>query len=374
MGEHLTDGGSIIENAVGDCPEVKVRVGGVDVGCLIDTGAEVSTITESFYKEFLAQGREVIDVTSYIRISASQGLEIPYVGYVELQLTAFSHKFEGLGFLIVKDPVSTPIQARKKRVPGVLGSNVLRDMRKGLVTKYGEKFAELLSSKSVKDSEVTLLHALQIYRPSVLSQEAVADTVVDKGQVRLVGSGPTLIPARTIRVLEGSVKPAAGLPYNALVERVEASLAELPSGVTVGAAVVTVGGKGRMPIQVANFSTKDVYLNPRTPVAAVSTFQLEPPTFDFVAVEEGHVHVRKTGSSDAVRQNDAVDAILNRMDVGDLTDPQRESLQRVVEGYQSTFSKNDDDLGFCDLVEHKIVTADERPIKIPHRRVLPHQW
>ena len=46
------DGGSIIENAVGDCPEVKVSVGGVDVGCLIDTGAEVSTITESFYKEF----------------------------------------------------------------------------------------------------------------------------------------------------------------------------------------------------------------------------------------------------------------------------------------------------------------------------------
>ncbi|KAL9967435.1 hypothetical protein ACROYT_G025657 [Oculina patagonica] len=44
-----------IENAVGECPEVKVRVGGVDVGCLIDTGAEVSTIMESFYKEFLAR-------------------------------------------------------------------------------------------------------------------------------------------------------------------------------------------------------------------------------------------------------------------------------------------------------------------------------
>ena len=373
MGEHLTDGGSIIENAVGDCPEVKVGVGGVDVGCLIDTGAEVSTITESFYKEFLAQGREVIDVTSYIRISASQGLEIPYVGYVELQLTAFSHKFEGLGFLIVKDPVSTPIQARKKRVPGVLGSNVLRDMRKSLVEKYGGNFAELLSSKSVTDSEVRLLHALQIYRPSVLSQEAVADTVIDRGQVRLVGSGPTLIPARTIRVLEGSVKPAASLPYNALVERVEASLAELPSGVTVGAAVVTVGSKGRIPVQVANFSSKDVYLNPRTPVAAVSTFQLEP-TFEFVAVEEGHVHLRETGSNDVVRQNDAVDVILNRMDVGDLTGPQRDSLQKIIGKYQSTFSKDDDDLGFCDLVEHKIVTTDERPIKIPHRRIPPHQW
>ena len=184
------DGGSIIENAVGDCPEVKVKVGGVDVGCLIDTGAEVSTITESFYKEFLAQGSEVIDVTSYIRISASQGLEIPYVGYVELQLTALSHTFEGLGFLIVKDPMSTPVQVRKKRVPGVLGSNVLRDMRKSLITKYGEKFAELLLS--VGDSEVMLLHVLQIYKPLVLSQETMEDTVVDKGQVCLVGSGPAL--------------------------------------------------------------------------------------------------------------------------------------------------------------------------------------
>ena len=124
VGEYSTYGGSIIENAVGNCPEVKVKLGGVDVGCLIDTGAEVSTITESFYKEFLAQGREVIDATSYIKISASQGLEIPYIGYV--QLTALSHTFNGLGFLIVKDPVSTPIQLRKEKVLGVLGSNVVR--------------------------------------------------------------------------------------------------------------------------------------------------------------------------------------------------------------------------------------------------------
>ena len=152
--------------------------------------------------------------------------------------------------------------------------------------------------------------------------------------------------------------------------RVEASLAELPSGVTVGAVVVTVGSKGRIPVQVANFSSKDVYLNPRTPVAAVSTFQLEP-TFEFVAVEEGHVHVRETGTNDLVRKNDAVDVIPNRMDMGDLPGLQRDSLQKVIGKYQSTFSKDDDDLGFCDLVEHKIVTTDERPIKISHRRV-PH--
>lgn len=48
VGEHLMDGGSIIEDAVRDCSEVKVSVEGVGVGCLIDTGTEASTITESF--------------------------------------------------------------------------------------------------------------------------------------------------------------------------------------------------------------------------------------------------------------------------------------------------------------------------------------
>lgn len=105
VGEYLMDGGLIIENVLGDCLEVKVREGGVDVGCLIDIGEEVLIIMESFYKEFLVQGREVIDVIFYIRILVFQGLEIFYVDYVEFQLIVFFYKFEGLGFLIVKDLV-----------------------------------------------------------------------------------------------------------------------------------------------------------------------------------------------------------------------------------------------------------------------------
>lgn len=54
VGEHSTSGDSIIENAVAHCPEVKVKLEGVGVGYLSDTGCEVPTTTESFYKAFLA--------------------------------------------------------------------------------------------------------------------------------------------------------------------------------------------------------------------------------------------------------------------------------------------------------------------------------
>ena len=95
----------------------------MDVACLIDTGAEVSTITESFFMKHLSERREVINVLSYIRISASQGLEIPYIGYVELQLTVLTNTFKGMGFLVVKDPVSSSVGERKKRVPGILSDS-----------------------------------------------------------------------------------------------------------------------------------------------------------------------------------------------------------------------------------------------------------
>ena len=62
------------------------------------------------------------------------------------------------------------------------------------------------------------------------------------------------------------------------------------------------------------------------------------------------------------------------MDIGELTQPQYEQLKQTIVKYQATFSKDDDDIGLCKLVEHKIDLIDERPIKIPHRRVPPHQW
>ena len=73
--------------------------------------------------------------------------------------------------MIVQDSVSTPIQVRKERVPGVLGSNVLRDMRKCLVSRYGEDFAESSPLTLARSGEGFLLHALQMYKSPVMSQE-----------------------------------------------------------------------------------------------------------------------------------------------------------------------------------------------------------
>ena len=52
------DMSTVYEKAVGECPVATVRLGGVDVPCLLDSGSEVSTITEEFFNEhFRPQGK-----------------------------------------------------------------------------------------------------------------------------------------------------------------------------------------------------------------------------------------------------------------------------------------------------------------------------
>ena len=39
-----------MERAVAACPEVEVLFQGIPINCLIDTGSQVTTITESFFR------------------------------------------------------------------------------------------------------------------------------------------------------------------------------------------------------------------------------------------------------------------------------------------------------------------------------------
>lgn len=40
-----------LKNAPGKCPEVDIQMDGVPLRCLLDTGSNVITLTESFFRE-----------------------------------------------------------------------------------------------------------------------------------------------------------------------------------------------------------------------------------------------------------------------------------------------------------------------------------
>lgn len=66
-----------IKNAAEDSPTTIVEINGQPIKCLLDTGAEVSTISEMFYKQFLHQ-KDITDTRKFLRLSAANKIQLLY--------------------------------------------------------------------------------------------------------------------------------------------------------------------------------------------------------------------------------------------------------------------------------------------------------
>ncbi|CAB3992256.1 Retrovirus-related Pol poly from transposon 297 [Paramuricea clavata] len=141
VGGEGADSHSIPERIIGKCPVAVVNIGGVSVSCLLDSGSEVSTITEEFFNTHLKpKGQELLSTSGWLKLTATNGLEIPYLGYFELDIEAFGLNVPRRGILVVKDSANDAMRARKRDVPGLLGMNVLCEMGQVLAKFEGTEF------------------------------------------------------------------------------------------------------------------------------------------------------------------------------------------------------------------------------------------
>ena len=67
----------VLQRAVGRCPVVMVSIEGVPCQCLIDTGSEISTVAEAFFRNFLQSQPRLHDVKKWMRVTGAKHLEIP---------------------------------------------------------------------------------------------------------------------------------------------------------------------------------------------------------------------------------------------------------------------------------------------------------
>lgn len=77
----------------------------------------------------LAKKKELTDVTKWMKVTGANELDIPYIGYVEVQVEVANQKIAGVGVLVVKDPTDQYGISRKEKVPGILGSKFFEIMR-----------------------------------------------------------------------------------------------------------------------------------------------------------------------------------------------------------------------------------------------------
>ncbi len=140
---------------VSSCPHLSVLFGGAPIPCLIDTGSMVTTLTEScFRKYFDPLGREGLKPCQWLQLWAANGLEIQYIGYVELDIELCGSLVPKCGVLVVADPPG----GLCAQVPGVLGINVIRRCYQELFGQHGHALFRL---PAVSQAPNVMVQALQ---------------------------------------------------------------------------------------------------------------------------------------------------------------------------------------------------------------------
>lgn len=173
-------------------------IDGVEVRCLLDTGDQVSPMTESFFKQHFVN-KSLMDVESCLRVYAANGQDIPFVGYIETDLKLFGRIFEGMGFLVARDVIGN-MARRKQDVPVVIGSNILRTVKDSCVDIPKPKQWEVI---------------LALYEEISVSKLERDKTVCT---VKVAGRRPVLIPAQSITTITCSARPAEDVSFTGLVE------------------------------------------------------------------------------------------------------------------------------------------------------------
>lgn len=347
---------SVFNKAVGRCPEIEILINNVNTKCLIDTGSQVSTITESYFRKYFPS-EVLVDISELLHLSGAQGLSVPYIGFVEIPVVVLNQEFKA-GFLVTKDPSGTPMAERKKRVPGLIGSNVFRQLSESLKLQLGDTYIQQLLTQGNQWA-----HVLALYEETTTSQSCDGKVC----EVRVAGSQPVLLPGRSAIVVECTVKPAAaGDCYVAMVEPYEDSGTHLQNGLLLCPTLVTVKDCGKVSTQIINFAAHDIYMQPRTPVAVLRHVDTDMDSANAMTVSQEQQFVTNVDSLDSLMEEFDLDPAVSK--------PDEEKLRAMFMKHKEVFSTDDDDLGFCDKISHTIPLTDDVPVKVPHRRIPPHMW
>jgi hypothetical protein len=111
--------GSIPDGLVGSANEVDLVVDDIPVKALLDTGATVSMISESFYKSHLAH-IPIEPLYDLLDIESATGDSLPYVGYIDVTIATKGSGADSMAGILLIFP-STRYSAR---VPVLLGTNI----------------------------------------------------------------------------------------------------------------------------------------------------------------------------------------------------------------------------------------------------------
>ena len=325
---------------IGESTETDTLIFQIKAKALIDTGSTVSTISKSFYDDYL-QANPINPLDDFVNIECADGNSLSYLGYIETEIQPIgipNCTHIPCLFLIVPDSNYT------KTVPILLGTNVINLFLNKTQYQYGEKFLQetalqtpwFLAFRSLQLREKALIK--QNFRLAIVkSAEHQTITISPNSQVVINGFADRKIPYHTTCALLQSTK-----------------YSRIPTDLDIEPSVVKFDFKENevIPVTISNLTTRTVTINPKAVVC-----ELHPVSI---------IHQSQQLQHDLVSHLQEINISKDNM-----TSSQMSEIQNLLETYQDIFSKRETDIGFNNTIKHRIELLDEEPFKQRTRRIPP---
>lgn len=317
----------------------QVTIQGKEFSCLLDTGSQVTTVTKSFYDEYLHE-QQIKPLYNLLEVEGANGQSVPYLGYVEVTIT-FPKQFLGAEYEVPTLALVVP-NSGTSGYQILVGTNTL-DVAYGMCREKSPA-----SYHPVPNGYRMVLKVLQ------LRQEQSHDSNI--GLVRMQGRDRKLIPAGGTVVLEGvaSVKEFH-TERSAIMEYPSSS--SLPGGLLVKPCLIDL--PGRLPVVVSNESEHDIIIPAKSVIAELSAMQVILS------------HKQSVTNSSEPEPSKATNLTF---DFGESPVPPewKDRITRKLNSMPEVFAQNDTDFGRTDKVKHHIKLSDETPFKLRARPIHPH--
>lgn len=321
-----------------------IKIGGKEINCLLDTGSQVTTIPLSLYKSHLST-RPMKSLNDLLEVEGANGQAVPYLGYVELNLT-FPKEFLGIETevptlaLVVPDMTNTP--------QILIGTN-------SLDTLYSSYTQENAGSP-----QASFYGYRAVLKTLKIRQEQACNG--NLGRVKVKGNTPEVVPAGSTVVLEGLIH-VTGSHTEKWVIIEPPSESSLPSGLLVASSLHTLPDKRpcHLPVLIRNETQSDIVIPPRTVLAEIHSIQR-------VVGKEPSANLRK--STDQVTE-----LVRPKMEFDFDNSPVplkwKDRITELLNSMPEVFAQNDLDYGHTDDVKHHIKLCDETPFKHRARPIHP---
>ena len=342
-------------------------INGAVIKSLVDTGSQVSVISQSLYEQYFSYV-ELQPLSKVVSLKGITGDNLDYIGFVELFVrlgSNLSGTNEGkhVHFFVVKDMVGMPTTHGSYFC--LIGMNVIEQIWSGNIglrpCLLDFVYAGLTS---VSQSEDKPIGSLKLFEDVSLKPNAKA-VVKCTLRSKLVGVKVPIHVEFQSEVLDlGDVVIDCELnPFSKLkipiVNRSDSEV-ELSKGSVLG---------------IANISSIPFELDDDVTLTA----EYDIPDLDhYTELDDKFIQKNHPGMQDE-EEDDEVSPDMRLIydhiqSLDHLTSDDKDDLLAIIARNDSTFSKNDYDIGKVRDVKHSYVLSDSIPFKVRHRNLPPRMY